>query len=111
MDVMTSRGGTYFSTTREDASTDQATTFLPPRKTGDWNGGLISTMMGGGRRIGRFYYTVVHLVTNLPHFATSLLEQGTSSCNATALRERSARQYWAPVSCSYQTAPAFDAVE
>jgi hypothetical protein len=96
MDVMTSRGGTYFSTTREDASTDQATTFLPPGKTGDWNGGLISTMMGGGKRIGRFYYTLVHLVTNLPHFATSLLEPGTSSCNATELRERSARQYWAP---------------
>jgi len=97
MDVMTSRGGRHFVTPKEDVATDQQTTFLPPGKIGSWNGGLLSTMMGGGRRIGRFTYTLVHLVTNLPHFATSLLATtGTSTCNGTELKARSARQYWAP---------------
>jgi hypothetical protein len=50
MDVMTSRGGLHFETTKEDVAEDQQTTFLPPGKIGEWNGGLISTMMGGGKR-------------------------------------------------------------
>ena len=95
MDVMTSRGGSYFKTTKEDVPAPKQTTFLPPGQMGQWNGGLLSTMMGGGRQIGRYYYTIVHMATNLPHFATSLLD--TSNCSASELAAGSARQYWAPL--------------
>lgn len=128
MDIMWNRGGSLFKPVEQEGP-QPAAQFLAPGPFGSWKGGLIDGVEAGGITVGVRYavnnplrclvydrscmlesdlalslpqvydYSVVHTVTNLPHFGGDLREF--SSCSESYVKLAASHRYWGPTISSW----------